>query len=86
MSKCNYCTVEAIKRHAANVGEVVTVRPVKRPYADGNLILRAGYTVYLHPPEITIPEDQVHQLNEEAPPFFAAWLAALPDHCVCGED
>ena len=86
MARCNFCTLEAIRAHARNVGEVVTVRPVTRSYASGNLTITTGHTVYLHPPQVTIPEDQPFELNQEAPPYFAAWLAALPDHCLCGED
>lgn len=86
MSRCNYCLVQNIRRVAANAGEQVTVLPVTRKYREGNLSIITGYTVYLHPADVTIDETQVHELIEEPPPYFAAWLAALPDHCVCGED
>jgi len=85
-SRCNYCTVQLLRAHAAKIGEVVTVLPVKRSYALGNLAVLIGYDVFIHPPEVTVTNEQAIDLQEEAPPYFAAWLAALPDHCVCGED
>jgi hypothetical protein len=86
MGKCNYCLVEAMKAHAKNSGEVVTVLPIRRAYLRGNLNVMVGYDVFIHPPEVTVTNDQAIDIQEEAPPYFAAWLAALPDHCVCSED
>lgn len=72
MSRCNYCLLQDLRRHAADTGQVVTVKPGAH-----------GSYIYLHPPEVSIDSLVVTDLQEEPGPYFAAWLAALPDHCVC---
>lgn len=87
MGMCNYCLVEAMRKHAANIGEIVTVKPVRpRSLTSQNLHVFVGYDVFLHPRDVDPGALECRDIDEEAPPYFAAWLAALPDHCVCGED
>lgn len=80
MTRCNHCLLKDIKRHAETIGEAVTVRPVLAVLAKITL----GYDVFIHPAAVDPDTLVAHQRGEEPGEYFAAWLAALPDHCVCG--
>lgn len=85
MSTCNYCLLQAMRKHAANIGDVVTVKRVLHPRikaADG-VIVFCGVDVFIHPPSVLEEQLEARDLREEPPKYFAAWLAELPDHCCC---
>ena len=84
MSHCNYCLIEAMRKHASKIGQRVTVKPVLRP-AGENMDIPWGLDVFLHPPHVKDEELEARYFRDEPPKYFAAWIAALPDHCVCGE-
>lgn len=86
MSQCNYCTLDGIKKFAAGIGQKVTVRPIQKATGIKQLpFVTLGYDVFIHPPEVPEENLQARDLREEPGEYFAAWLAAITDHCVCGE-
>lgn len=86
-NKCNYCLLQAIRRHAETIGWAVTVRAVTKETGIAMLPrIELGYDVFIHPADIREDELRVHTLDEEPGEYFAAWLAAITDHCICGED
>lgn len=85
MSRCNYCVLQAMRAHAATVGDVVTVKRVTHPVSRAhNTVVFTGWDVFIHPPSISEDQLEARDIREEPPAYFAAWFAALTDHCVCG--
>ena len=69
LTRCNYCTLQDMKLVAKQTGRVVTVRPSKRDQLD--LLYPDSKDIFIHPPD------------KQPEGWWAAWLAEIPDHCVC---
>ena len=66
--RCNYCSMQELRRSAKEQGKVVTTKPQgERLYGS------VGVRVLIHEPGVE------PRWNED----FATWFAALPKKCVC---
>ena len=66
-NRCNFCMLCDIKLTAAKADGVVEIRPKPTSFAAD------GVDIFVHYPSM----QGIHT------PTWAAWLMALPDHCVC---
>jgi hypothetical protein len=71
MSRCNHCTLKAIRVYAKKENKKVTMLP-------SNFLL-GGREVYTHPKDIKISK----LLPKDREQYFAAWLMEVTEYCCC---
>ncbi|NVM22877.1 MAG: hypothetical protein HWN68_13980 [Desulfobacterales bacterium] len=75
LTKCNYCSLQDIRRRAKERGEKVTVLHNSKWWYG------KGCNVYVHPKDIDLPNiKEDSKLHDR---YSVAWFAELPDHCCC---
>lgn len=67
MTQCNLCLLNDLKRHAEKTGQIVTLK------TDPAFSWGGGTTAYMHYENEEIDRDK----------HWAAWMASIPDHCMC---
>jgi hypothetical protein len=67
LTPCNHCTLLAIRRQARKMGRKVTLCPSPLGTWEN------GQDVYVHP-------RNVKKMTKE---YWIAWLAEIPEHCIC---
>lgn len=75
LTRCNYCSLEAIKRKAKHDKQRVTILNDAR-WGMG------GVNVYVHPKDVSV---RTIEGGEEGPrkKYFVCWFMELSGHCVC---
>lgn len=75
LTRCNYCNLREHRKHAAETNRRVVLKtsPLDE---DHPTIFADGKNVYLVPKG----EKLIRETEEQC---WAAWMAEIPDHCVC---
>ncbi len=81
-TRCNFCLLEGVRALGRTTGQHVTIvsAPVLGVFPD-------AWDVYLHPPTYAPPPPRTvaseDAVDKEVPEYWIAWLASLPQSCVC---
>ena len=78
LTRCNYCTLQNIKRRAKEEGNKVILKPG----------WRGGTDVYVVPKGVAIPKEVKSGTDKEEGDEFhkkycVAWFMELTSHCAC---
>ena len=75
LTRCNFCSLEQIKREAKKKGQRVTVLPDAR-WGMG------GVNVYVHPKHVNVRVMEGGEDGERRS-YHVSWMMQLTAHCCC---
>ena len=82
LTRCNYCTLEEIKRNAERMGSTVYLRPSGFMGGTDVFVVPEGEKLS-EKEDMVQPCDEYPNGNEAYSKYHRAWLMSISGRCIC---